>query len=162
MDIWTERLDRAHLPLLAQWLARREGALTPSDLPADCAGLSDWFEAQAAEPERQDFLALVYETPVGLAGLRGCGGNSGTAELWVLLGEVGYNLERTATFVTLRMLDRAFFEVGYEQVLVWVYACHGWFLELLERMGFTRAAEQDGMICLLVGKAVFLNRKYLF
>ena len=35
-------------------------------------------------------------------------------------------------------------------------------LELLERMGFTRAAEQDGMICLLVGKAVFLNRKYLF
>ena len=43
MDIWTERLEREHLPLLAQWLARREGALTPSDLPADCAGLSAWF-----------------------------------------------------------------------------------------------------------------------
>lgn len=162
MDIWTERLEREHLPLLAQWLARREGALTPSDLPTSGAELSVWFEAHTADPERQDYLALVYETPVGLAGLRRCGENGETAELWVLLGEVGYNLQRTATYATLRMLDRAFLEVGYEQVLVWVYARHGWFLELLERMGFTRAAEQDGLVCLRVGRADFLDRKYLF
>ena len=80
----------------------------------------------------------------------------------MLLGEVGYNLQRTATYVTLRMLDRAFLELGYEQVLVWVYARHGWFLAVLERMGFSRAAEQDGLIRLRAGREDFLNRKYLF
>ena len=162
MDIWTERLEREHLPLLAQWLRRREGALTPNDLPADCAGLPAWFAAQSADPERQAFLTLVYETPVGLAGLRGCGEGSGTAELRVLLGEVGYNLQRTATYVTLRMLDRAFLELGYARVLVRAYAHHGWFLDVLGQMGFSLMTEQDGLIRLCVDKAVFLNRKYLF
>ncbi len=161
MDIWTERLERRHLPVLENWIGRTDGALTPNDLPPEANGLVPWFEACSADPERLDFLALVYETPVGVTGLRRYS-QEGAAELYLLLGEVNYNPLRTATYVTLRMLDRAFLELGFRCVTVRVRAQHSWYIEVLEQMGFTRTAENSEAISLAVEKEVLLNRKYLF
>ena len=162
MDIWTETLERAHLPLLARWLDRTDGALTPNDLPGDAAALPAWFERCAAEPGRLDCLALVYETPVGLAGLRQCGAPEGAAALSLFLGERNYNPLRTATYLTLRMLDRAFLDLGLSQVCTEVQPRFGWYLEALARMGFQRGAEDGGRIPLRVEKERYLSRKYLF
>ena len=162
MDIWTERLERSHLPVLENWIGRTDGALTPNDLPSEANGLMPWFEACSADPKRLDCLALVYETPVGVTGLRWCGEQDGSAELYLLLGEVNYNPLRTATYVTLRMLDRAFLELGSRRVTVRVCAQHTWYIEVLEQMGFPPTAEGNDVISLAVDQAAFLNRKYLF
>ena len=79
MDIWTEQLERRHLPILERWLWRTAGAITPNDLPSDVIELRTWFERSVAEPGRLDCLALVYETPVGVAGLRR---KNGQKKLW--------------------------------------------------------------------------------
>lgn len=107
MDIWTEQLERRHLPILERWLGRTAGAITPNDLPSDVKELRPWFERCAAEPGRLDCLALVYETPVGVAGLRRKNGRTDTLEVYLMLGEVSYNLRRTAAYVALRMIDHA-------------------------------------------------------
>ena len=161
VNIWTERLERGHLPLLGRWLGRADAALTPNDLPAEAVELEAWFERCAAEPGRLDFLTLVYETPVGLASLRP-GGEDGSAALELLLGERNYNPLRTATYVALRMLDRTFLECGFRRVSVQAFTRHAWLLEPLERMGFSRTAEQGDRICLTVEKDCYLSRKYLF
>ena len=161
MNIWTERLERGHLPLIGRWLGRADAALTPNDLPGDAAALPAWFERCAAEPGRLDCLALVYETPVGLAGLRQSGAPEGAAALSLFLGERNYNPLRTATYLTLRMLDRAFLDLGLSQVCTEVHARFGWYLEALARMGFQRAPS-GGPVCLRVEKASYLGRKYLF
>ncbi len=161
MNIWTERLESAHLPMLRRWLGREDGALTPNDLPSEAAALEAWFARCAAEAGRHDCLALVYETPVGIAGLRR-GGGPEEAELYLFLGETGYNALRTATYVALRMLDRAFLELGLEGVTARVCARHEWFAEPLARMGFSLTEARDGMLDLRVEKAAFLSRKYLF
>ena len=161
MDIWTERLEREHLTVLSRWIGHGDGALTENDLPPDAAGLASWFDAGAAEPGRLDCLALVYETPVGLAGLRRDGAD-GAARLWLLLGERGYNPLRTATYVTLRMLDRAFLELGFTRVRVRARPGCGWYREVLEKMGFSRADEGEELPVLQVEKQVYLSRKYLF
>ena len=62
------------------------------DLSEEAHELESWFDMCAAEPGRLDCLALVYETPVGVAGLRRRHGQKDTLELYLLLGEVGYNL----------------------------------------------------------------------
>lgn len=161
MDIWIEQLERRHLPILERWLGRTAGAITPNDLPSDVRGLESWFEMRAAEPGRLDCLALVYETPVGVAGLRQTVDRD-TAELYLMLGEIGYNLLRTAAYVTLRMLDRAFLEAGNRRVAVRVNYQHSWLLDTLEQMGFSRTGTEAGITALAVEKNSFLNRKYLF
>jgi len=161
LDIWTERLERAHLPAVSRWLGRRDGALTDNDLPADGDELAGWYARCEAEPGRLDCLALAYETPVGLAGLRP-GGEGNGATLWLLLGELGYNPLRTATYITLRMLDRAFLERGLARVCVRVRPGCGWYREVLEKMGFSRTGEGEELPALQVEKQVYLGRKYLF
>ena len=162
MDIWTERLERRHLPALERWVSHTDGAMTPNDLPPDTDGLVPWFEGCSEDSARLDCLALVYETPVGVTGLRWHGKQDGLAELYLLLGETGYNPLRTATYVTLRMLDRAFLDLGFRRVTARVHARHSWYLEVLEQMGFARTAEEDELIFCSAEKDVFLNRKYLF
>ena len=162
MDIRTERLEHGDLPALERWVGHTDGTITPNDLPLEADGLVPWFESCAADPERLDCLALVYETPVGVAGLQWHGKQDGLAELYLLLGETGYNPLRTATFVTLRTLDRAFLELGFRRVTVRVHAQHAWFLDVLEQIGFSRTAEENEMISLAAEKDVFLKRKYLF
>ena len=162
MDIWTERLEHAHLPLVERWAARGAGLITPNDLPADQRALEEWFEKGAAEPGRLDCLALVYETPVGIAGLRQYDCRGDTAEFFLLLGEVNYNLLRTATYITLRMLDRAFSDAGIKKVMIRLRTQHMWFLDALEQMGFSQTGVRDGAISLGVDKEMFQSRKYLF
>ncbi len=162
MDIWTERLERTHLTLLERWLGRSDGVLTANDLPEEADSFPQWFEACEAERGREDYLILVYETPVGIAGLRRNGDEETAAELYLLIGEVGYNLLRTATYAALRVLDRAFLEPETGVVTVSVLSRSAWFAEVLERMGFSRSDERDGVIPLRAERKAFLNRKHLF
>ena len=70
MNIEAERLDPRHLPILRNWTGRTAGALTPNDFPQNAAEVAQWFELLAADSGRMDCLVSVYDTPVGIAGLR--------------------------------------------------------------------------------------------
>ena len=156
MDIWTEPLQRRHLPTVERWLTRTDGALTPNDLPRSPAALEAWFDRCAAEPGRLDCLLLVYETPVGIASLRRTDAPD-TAALSVLLGERSYNPLRTATYFTLRMLDRAFSELGARRVTMEMLAPWPAYRSALDQMGF----QPDGCF-LVVDKDIFIQNKYHF
>ena len=95
----------------------------------------------------------MYETPVGVGGLRG-------NEFYLFLGEVGYNLIRTATYATLRILDQAFIQLN--TVSAWVYSDQKEYLSALKTMGFSQIDEKDGLIRVSVQKKELESRKYLF
>ena len=149
MDIWTEQFLRQHLPILERWLNRTAGILTANDLPEKAEMLPEWFEQRA----QGDYLISVYETPVGMGGLRG-------NEFYLFLGEVGYNLIRTATYSTLRILDQAFIKL--DTVTAWVYSDHKEYLSALKTMGFSQVDEKDDLIKVSVQKRELGSRKYLF
>ena len=149
MDIWTEQFLRQHLPILERWLNRTAGTLTANDLPEKAEMLPEWFEQRA----QGDFLISVYETPVGVGGLRG-------NEFYLFLGEVGYNLIRTATYATLRILDQAFIQLN--TVSAWVYSDQKEYLSALKTMGFSQIDEKDDLIRISVQKKEIESRKYLF
>ena len=149
MNIWTEQLQRQHLTLLERWLNRTAGTLTANDLPDNAEMLTEWFEQRG----QADSLISVYETPVGVGGLRG-------NEFYLFLGEVGYNLIRTATFATLRILDQAL--INHDTVTAWVYGSHKEYLSALKKMGFSQIDEKGDMIRVSVQKKELLSRKYLF
>ena len=149
MNIWTEQLQRQHLTLLERWLNRTAGTLTANDLPDNAEMLTEWFEQRG----QADSLISVYETPVGVGGLRGNG-------FYLFLGEVGYNLIRTATYATLRILDQAL--INHDTVTAWVYGSHKEYLSALKKMGFSQIDEKGDMIRVSVQKKELLSRKYLF
>ena len=149
MNIWTEQLQRQHLTLLERWLNRTAGTLTANDLPDNAEMLTEWFEQRG----QADSLISVYETPVGVGGLRG-------NEFYLFLGEVGYNLIRTATYATLRILDQAFIKL--DTVSAWAYSSHKEYLSALKTMGFSRIDEKDDLIKMSVQKKEVESRKYLF
>ena len=149
MNIWTEQLQRQHLTLLERWLNRTAGTLTANDLPDNAEMLTEWFEQRG----QADSLISVYETPVGVGGLRG-------NEFYLFLGEVGYNLIRTATFATLRILDQAL--INHDTVTAWVYGSHKEYLSALKTMGFSQIDEKGDMIRVSVQKRELGSRKYLF
>ena len=149
MDIWTEQFLRQHLPILERWLNRTAGTLTANDLPEKAEMLLEWFEQRA----QGDYLISVYETPVGMGGLRG-------NEFYLFLGEVGYNLIRTATYATLRILDQAFIQLN--TVSAWVYSDQKEYLSALKTMGFSQIDEKDDLIRVSVQKKELESRKYLF
>ena len=149
MNIWTEQLQRQHLTLLERWLNRTAGTLTANDLPDNAEMLTDWFEQRG----QADSLISVYETPVGVGGLRG-------NEFYLFLGEVGYNLIRTATYATLRILDQAL--INHDTVTAWVYGSHKEYLSALKTMGFSQVDEKDDLIRVSVQKRELGSRKYLF
>ena len=149
MNIWTEQLQRQHLTLLERWLNRTAGTLTANDLPDNAEMLTEWFEQRG----QADSLISVYETPVGVGGLRGNG-------FYLFLGEVGYNLIRTATYATLRILDQAL--INHDTVTAWVYGSHKEYLSALKTMGFSQIDEKGDMIRVSVQKRELGSRKYLF
>ena len=149
MNIWTEPLLRQHLPILQRWLKRTAGTLTANDLPENAELLTEWFEQRA----QADYLISVYETPVGVGGLRG-------NEFYLFLGEVGYNLIRTATYATLRILDQAFIQLN--TVSAWVYSNQKEYLSALKTMGFSQIDEKDDLIRVSVQKKELESRKNLF
>ena len=98
---------------------------------------------------------------MGVAGLRRTAPDE--TELYLLLGEVQYNLLRTATYAVQRMLDRAFGDADIRRVTMRVDARFAQLLTAFGRMGFVRAEAQAGAaVCLSVEKAAFSQRKYLF
>ena len=149
MNIWTEQLQRQHLTLLERWLNRTAGTLTANDLPDNAEMLTEWFEQRG----QADSLISVYETPVGVGGLRGNG-------FYLFLGEVGYNLIRTSTYATLRILDQAL--INHDTVTAWVYGSHKEYLSALKKRGFSQIDEKGDMIRVSVQKIELLSRKYLF
>ena len=149
MNIWTEPLLRQHLPILQRWLKRTAGTLTANDLPENAELLPEWYEQSA----QADYLISVYETPVGVGGLRG-------NEFYLFLGEVGYNLIRTATYATLRILDHGFIKL--DTVNAWVYRSHKEYLSALKTMGFSQIDETDELINMSAQKQEVQNRKFLF
>ena len=149
MNIWTEQLQRQHLTLLERWLNRTAGTLTANDLPDNAELLTEWFEQRG----QADSLISVYETPVVVGGLRG-------NEFYLFLGEVGYNLIRTATYATLRILDQAFIQLN--TVSAWVYSDQKEYLSALKTMGFSQIDEKDDLIRVSVQKKELESRKYLF
>ena len=148
MNIWTEQLQRQHLTLLERWLDRTAGTLTENDLPENAELLTEWFEQRG----QADSLISVYETPVGVGGLRG-------NEFYLFLGEVGYNLIRTATYATLRILDQAFIKL--DTVTTWLYSNHKEYLSALKTMGFSQIDEKDDLIRVSVQKKELKSRKHL-
>lgn len=154
MDIWTEQLQPRHLPILTNWIGRKSGAMTRNDFPNDAKHVPLWMELSTG----YDYLISVYETPVGIAGLRR--NDAEAAELYLLLCEVNYNLIRTATYATLRMLDRAF--ENYSRVIVWVNVAQTEYRDALERMGFFQIEDSGSWRCMSVEKETYLGRKYLF
>ena len=149
MNIWTEQLQRQHLTLLERWLNRTAGTLTANDLPDNAEMLTEWFEQRG----QADSLISVYETPVGVGGLRG-------NEYYLFIGEVGYNLIRTATYATFRILDQAFIKL--DTVNAWVFSSHNEYLSALKTMGFSQIDEKDDLIKMSVQKKELESRKYLF
>lgn len=162
MNINTERLKLRHFPILQQWAGRTSGAMTPNDFPWVKEQIQKWLELNTDNAERLDCMIFVYDTPVGIAGLLHDNTSQESAELYMLLCEVGYNLIRTATYATLCMLDRAFQEYGLQTVSASVYTCHPEYLEALERMGFNRQTEKGELIMVEAGRKAFYSRKYLF
>ena len=162
MNINTERLKLRHFQILQQWAGRTSGAMTPNDFPWVKEQIQQWLELNTDNAERLDCMIFVYDTPVGIAGLLHDNTSPESAELYMLLCEVGYNLIRTATYSTLCMLDRAFQEYGLQTVSASVYTCHPEYLEALERMGFSRQTEKGELIMVEAGRKAFYSRKYLF
>lgn len=160
MDIWIEHLERRHLQILEHWLGRTCGKMTPCDFEDDPNILPQWYDRCMAEPGRLDCLVLAYETPIGIAGFRRREGIPEEAELYLMLGESNYNLIRTATYATFRLLDRAF--LNYCLVNAKVYDRHKEYLSALMRMGFSQTAAEVDLVTVSVEKGVFQSRKYLF
>ena len=162
MNINTEQLKLQHAPILQQWVGRTSGAMTPNDFPREKEQIQQWLELTTDDTERLDCLIFVYDTPVGITGLRHDNTSPESAELYMLLCEVGYNLIRTATYATRSMLDRAYLDYGLQTVSASVYTCHPEYLEVLERMGFNRQTEKGEVIMVEVERKAFFSRKYLF
>ena len=160
VDIWTEHLEKRHLPYLEPWTKRISGKMTATDFPAHAAELPLWYENSLKELGRWDCLVSVYETPVGIGGFRGIEVAPDAGRLYLMLGESGYNLIRTATYATLRILDRAF--QTFSQVEAAVYANHAEYLDALGRMGFTQSEPMGDTVLVRVEKGVYLGRKYMF
>ena len=162
MNINTERLKLRHFPILQQWAGRTSGAMTPNDFPWVKEQIQKWLELNTDNAERLDCMIFVYDTPVGIAGLLHDNTSPESAELYMLLCEVGYNLIRTATYATRSMLDRAYLDYGLQNVSASVYTCHPEYLDALERMGFIRQTEKGEMRMVVADRETYLSRKYLF
>lgn len=162
VNIWTERLQENHIPILENWAGRNSGALTKSDFPTDKVQLLNWYHVCAANPKRQDYIVLAYDTPVGITGLLKPDADVPELQFYLRLGETNYNLIRTATYATLQMLDRAFQDFDCKYVVTQINAVNTLFSDVLEQMGFYLKAEQNGRFAVAIEKDMFLKRKYLF
>ena len=158
MNISTEQLKREDLPLLLDWVNRETGgAITAHDLPREIAAAETWFDALPALPDRLDCMVYLYETPIGLAGLTDMDLDRGAGRLYFLLGEVGYNRLRAATYGILQMLDRAFGDFGLREVRAVITTTEPELLAMLPRLGFVPAGTEQ-----VVNSEEFARHRYLF
>lgn len=160
MDIWTEKLEPRHIYALKRWIGRSSGVLTSNDFPNNEDDLHNWLEWRS-DPGRLDCLVLAYETPVGLGGFRQRD-KLQKVEFYLLLGEVGYNPIRIATYATQRILARAFTDYSRDEMIARVYSSHEDYIEVLSKMGFSKIAEESELTILAIKKSQFMDSKYLF
>lgn len=155
MNIDTVELKREDLPRLTFWVRRGYGAVTGHDLPLENA--EAWFESVSSRDDRLDCMVYLYYTQVGLAGLTEIDRETGTAKLYLLLGETGYNSLRTGTYAALQMLDRAFGDLGLQSVETTVTTEDPDLKSMFPKLGFL---ETD--TGLLITKEEFQKHRFLF
>lgn len=155
MNIDTVELKREDLPRLTFWVRRGYGAVTGHDLPLENA--EAWFESVSSRDDRLDCMVYLYYTQVGLAGLTEIDRETGTARLYLLLGETGYNSLRTGTYAALQMLDRAFGDLGLQSVETTVTTEDPDLKSIFPKLGFL---ETDAG--LLLTKEEFQKHRFLF
>ncbi len=155
MNIETVELKREDLPRLTFWVNRGYGAVTGHDLPRE--NPEPWFDAAAQRSDRLDCMVYLYYTQVGLAGLTEIHRETGTARLYLLLGETGYNSLRTGTYAALQMLDRAFGDLGLQSVETTVTTEDPDLQSMFPKLGF-----QETETGLVITKAEFQKHRFLF
>ena len=89
MNIELRKFERADIPYLIKWVNKRPGEqyLFPA-VPVDEAAAAAWYAKSTAERSRRDYMAELYGTPIGLAGLYGIDEAAGSARVYVFMGEV--------------------------------------------------------------------------
>lgn len=155
MNIETVELKREDLSRLTFWVNRGYGAVTSHDLPRENA--EQWFETVSRRGDRLDCMVYLYYTQVGLSGLTEIDRETGTARLYLLLGETGYNSLRTGTYAALQMLDRAFGDLGLRAVSAHVTTEDPDLQNMFPKLGF-RETETD----LVLTKEEFQKHRFLF
>ena len=155
MNIETVELKREDLPRLTFWVNRGYGAVTSHDLPKE--NPEPWFETASGSPERLDCMVYLYYTQVGLAGLTEINRETGTARLYLLLGETGYNRLRTGTYAALQMLDRAFGDLNLQSVETTVTTEDPDLLSIFPKLGF-----QETKTGLVITREAFQKHRFLF
>ncbi len=155
MNIETVELKREDLPRLTFWVRRGYGAVTSHDLPRENPEL--WFDSVSNRNDRLDCMVYLYYTQVGLAGLTEIERETGTARLYLLLGETGYNSLRTGTYAALQMLDRAFGDLGLQSVETTVTTEDPDLQSMFPRLGFRET--DTGLI---ITKAEFQKHRFIF
>lgn len=155
MNIETVELKREDLPRLTFWVNRGYGAVTAHDLPEE--NPEPWFESVSRRDDRLDCMVYLYYTQVGLAGLTEIERETGTARLYLLLGETGYNSLRTGTYAALQMLDRAFGDLGLQSVETTVTTEDSDLLSIFPKLGF-----QETATGLILTKSEYQKHRFLF
>lgn len=155
MNIETVELKREDLPRLTFWVNRGYGAVTAHDLPKE--NPETWFESVSRRDDRLDCMVYLYYTQVGLAGLTEIRRETGTARLYLLLGETGYNSLRTGTYAVLQMLDRAFGDLGLQSVETTVVTEDPDLQSIFPKLGFRET--EAGLVLTREG---FQTHRFLF
>lgn len=160
MNIETEKLKKEDLKYLVDWTTRCNGGnYTVNDLPIDMESAKKWFLYTANQDGRLDCIVYLYYTPVALIGLTEIVQDS--ASLYLRLGETSYNSTRLATYAMLRVLDRAFQEMGLEKIYVSLENTSQDVRILFERIGF-EASVSSIKSNLILTKASYSDNRYLF
>jgi RimJ/RimL family protein N-acetyltransferase len=157
LNIEIRKLKDEDIPLALRWInGRRGGEYAVCRLPSSPAEAETWLSGSG----QYDCMVELYGTPIGLAGFTGID-HGGSARLYLLLGEVGYNSTRSATYSALLMLKRGFYEFGLDTVYLSTAAGNSEARQIFEGMGFRGISGPDDAEMIL-SKDDFQNHEFLF
>jgi RimJ/RimL family protein N-acetyltransferase len=145
MNIELRKFERADIPYLIKWVNKRPGEqyLFPA-VPVDEAAAAAWYAKSTAERSRRDYMAELYGTPIGLAGLEGIDEAAGGARVYVFMGEVGYNNVRATATVCLMLLRTAFRKLGLRRAYLFIPPDDGEGRSIFESIGFSDSGVLSG------------------
>ena len=160
MNIEIRQLKKEDIPLVLKWAnSRRGGEYTLCRLPSSPGEAEAWYLSCGSG--QYSCMVELYGTPIGLVGLESMDRGSGIARLYLLMGEVGYNSTRSATYSALLMLKRGFYEFGLSTVILSVPEGNKSARQIFERMGF-RGVPGSGSGEMRLSKVDFQNHEFLF
>ncbi len=158
MNIEIRKLKYEDIPLALRWInSRRGGEYAVCRLPSSPAEAETWLSRGG----QYDCMIELYGTPIGLAGFAGMDHGGGSARLYLLLGEMGYNSTRSATYSALLMLKRGFYEFGLDTVCLSTPSGNREARQIFESMGFRGISGSDDTEMTL-SKGDFQNHEFLF